>query len=285
MKSADQPDALARQAPTLDIGKVLIKAVTDLAALAAPPPGILDLRFNDPQIGLTDAQMIDLYGHLKTAIGWVGISDLIDKNFGENPSANTKIGDVAAKIQSWIAAETDGSAEVAMATAAVTSKTAEWVSERMNLSFGSSQIGLKNKIQVRAFKNKLAVLLPDHAKAIAKLPDQPNLKPADVAQLVGRLKTTAYLADTPMTGVPAVRVKPQSEENRKKVADACGGDFAAKASDRMVQMLSLRMAGAPTQTATSQAQSTVVECHDAPPVQPGEAPVQPAARQSQAINQ
>ncbi len=102
----------AREAATIDARLVVMLALADISTLVTvtenngainvTPPNLLNLTFNDPQVGLDDAQMGLFYGRVTTAINDARVDALIQKHLASNPSAAVVIINVADLIQLWI---------------------------------------------------------------------------------------------------------------------------------------------------------------------------------------
>jgi len=121
---------------------------------------------------------------------------------------------------------------VAAALAASTRLDAKAAEKLMDVPFSSSEIGLKDKSAFRAFKKSLTFLVPGASDAIAKIPDEPGLSPADIARYIGGIaRKTAAVAE-PLRAAPAVIVKTASAEARKKMFGPlregfCGESFGS----------------------------------------------------------
>src|SRR6266704_3221001 len=79
---------------------------------------------------------------------------------------------------------TSGAKTVAAALAANTKLNTQAAEKLMNLPFSSPKIGLKDKKTFREFKKSLQLLLPGASEAIAKIPDEIGLCPADIATYI-----------------------------------------------------------------------------------------------------
>lgn len=161
---------------------------------------------------------------------------------------------------------------VALALAASTKLDAASAAKTMALPFSSPKIGLKDKAAMRVFKKHLGSLLPESAAAaIGRIPEEPGLHPADIAEYVDRI-SRPEAAPEPLRAAPAVAVKSAAAEARKKCADNYGKDFAGKASDRLIQALDIRMLSSPRESLMEQAM--VLEFESA---EGGAAPAPPRA--------
>jgi serine protease AprX len=161
------------------------------------------------------------------------------------------------------ASTSSGAKTVAAALAAITKLDTLAAEKLMSLPFSNSKIGLKDRKSFRAFKKSLNLLVPGTSAAIARIPDEPGLSPADIATYIGGVAKRAAEAVVPMRAAPAVLVKSASAESRKRCSDVFGKDFAEKASDRLIQALDIRMYATMRESATPSEQMMVLEM-DAP---------------------
>ena len=148
---------------------------------------------------------------------------------------------------------------VAIALAATTRLSAQAAEQLMDVPFSSRKIGLKDKASIRSFKKNLAALLPARTAAIARIPEEPGLHAGDVADYVSKIINATSAAVQPLLAAPAVVVKAASAEYRKTCADRFGKAFAEKASDRMIQALSVRMYSASREAVAQSSQAMLVE--------------------------
>lgn len=148
---------------------------------------------------------------------------------------------------------------VAIALAATTRLSAQAAEQLMDVPFSSRKIGLKDKASIRSFKKNLAALLPAGTAAIARIPEEPGLHAGDVADYVSKIINATSAAVQPLLAAPAVVVKAASAEYRKTCADRFGKAFAEKASDRMIQALSVRMYSASREAVAQSSQAMLVE--------------------------
>ena len=169
------------------------------------------------------------------------------------------------------AATSSGAKTVAAALAATTKLDTVAAEKLMSVPFSSSKIGLKDKKSFRAFKKSLDFLVPGTSAAIAKIPDEPGLSPADIATYIGGVAKRAAEVVVPMRAAPAVLVKSASAESRKRCSDLFGKDFAEKASDRLIQALDIRRYATMRESAAPSEQMMVLEM-DAPDEVPAPAP-------------
>ena len=148
---------------------------------------------------------------------------------------------------------------VAIALAATTRLSAQAAEQLMDVPFSSRKIGLKDKASIRSFKKNLASLLPAGTAAIARIPEEPGLHAGDVADYVSKIINATSAAVQPLLAAPAVVVKAASAEYRKTCADRFGKAFAEKASDRMIQALSVRLYSASREAVAQSSQAMLVE--------------------------
>ena len=148
---------------------------------------------------------------------------------------------------------------VTMALAGATKLTHAAAGKMLGKSFSDPMIGVKDKAGMKAFKQSLALLAPAQSKAIAKMPEVSGLTPGEIAAWMDRLQRGARTKQPPLRGAPAVFVKSQSAETRAKCANILGKAFAEKASDRLVQAISIRMTAGTRESAASGVQAMVME--------------------------
>ena len=148
---------------------------------------------------------------------------------------------------------------VTMALAASTKLTGAAAAKVMLLPFSDPKIGLNDQTGMRAFKQSLALLAPAQSKTIAKIPEVSGLTPGEIAEWLDKLQRGSRAKSEPLRGVPAIYVKPQSAEIREKCANVLGKAFAEKASDRLVQAISIRMTAGTRESAATQVQAMVME--------------------------
>ena len=101
-----------REAVAIDARTAVLLALADITSLVSvtdnngvitvTPFDVFNRTFDDPQVGLDDAQMVLLYGKVSTAIGEERVKLLIHKHLTSNASATVLIIDVANLIQFWI---------------------------------------------------------------------------------------------------------------------------------------------------------------------------------------
>ena len=110
LRGARESLAVAARESTIGVRNAMIAALVNnspgLVSVSATgevtPIGIFSRKFNDPLVGVDDAQMRGIFSALATAINEDRVGNLIDTKLNNPPTANARIGDVADLIQFWV---------------------------------------------------------------------------------------------------------------------------------------------------------------------------------------
>ena len=108
----EQLAALAAREDSLDAIHVVLAALSEVSGLVSVseengdlvtvPDDLLERKFNDPKVGVSDQQMRDLLNKVILIIQDARIEKLIRKNLLDPPTAALVILDVCDMIQFWV---------------------------------------------------------------------------------------------------------------------------------------------------------------------------------------